>query len=186
MPGLNKNFVVLSQSDNAAIDSVLKNMQDAWASGNGIAYASLFFEDATYVEAPGLRVSGNQMIGERHQKIFDTIFKYSRIDGKYYSEIQPLTNDVVLIHLEGNVFFPGEKSTEKIKPNGLVTICLLKRNDVWKIISFQNTPTGKFRGLKFMARFLFSRIYMFSAEWKKAEKYMLAEKQMNMEHWRQP
>jgi uncharacterized protein (TIGR02246 family) len=159
---------MLAAADAAAITLLTERLQDAWACGDGAAYGSLFMPDARYVEATGFRAKGAKMIAERHQKVFDTIFKFSTIGGKYFSERQTLTPDIVLIHSEGNVLFPGE-SWEKLKPNGLVTMCLLKRNGEWKIASFHNTPTGKFRKIKFIFRFFLSRRFMFSAAWKKAK-----------------
>jgi uncharacterized protein (TIGR02246 family) len=155
---------MITKQDETAIDNLLKKMTDAWAAGDGRLYGSLFWEDARYVEAPGFRAVGATMIGERHQQIFDSFFKNTRIGGDYPRSIQALTPQVVLIHSEGNVLFPGE-SAKKVKPNGLVAMCLLKKNDVWKVAAFQNTPTGKFRGLKFMFRFFFSRLYLFRTKW---------------------
>ena len=149
---------MLTAHDTEAINDILRKMADAWANGDGAAYGSLFWKDANYVEAPGNRVAGNKIIAARHHDIFASFFKNTRIDGDYKRAIQPLTDEVVLIHGEGNVLFTGE-SSKNVKPNGLVTTTLLKRNGVWKIIAFQNTPTGKFRGLKFMWRFFKSKFY---------------------------
>jgi uncharacterized protein (TIGR02246 family) len=157
---------MITEQDKAHIDEVLKKMAAAWAAGDGTAYGSLFLEDAHYVEAPGFRAVGAKMIGERHQQVFDTFFKYTRIGGDYQREIQALTPDVVVIHSEGNVYFLGEQD-KKLAPNGIVSMCVVKRANDWKIASFQNTPTGKFRRPQFFFRFLRSRFYMMSAKWKK-------------------
>jgi uncharacterized protein (TIGR02246 family) len=158
----NSNKITIAPGDDTAINGLLEKLGDAWARGDGQAYASLFLEDARFVGAPGFRLTGNKMIGEEHQEMFDGIFKFSRIDGKYDREMQALTPDVVLVHSYGNVFFPGE-SEKNAKSTGLTMICLLKRNGIWKIASFQNTRTGKFGGIKFIWRFLFSRIHLFRA-----------------------
>ena len=147
---------MLTTRDTDAINAILRKMAETWAAGDGAAYGDLFWEDANYVEATGNRVTGKAIIAQRHQAIFDSFFKNTRIDGDYKRAMQPLTGEVVLIHGEGNVLFPGETSAN-VERNGLVTTCLLKRDGVWKIIAFQNTPTGKFRGPKFMWRFFKSR-----------------------------
>lgn len=179
---ITQNKCLIAHADEAAISETLKKLNDAWACGDGAAYSSLFIEDARFVAAPGFRITGNKKIGERHQKSFDSIFKFSRIDGKYNKEIQPLTQDVVLVYLVGNVFFPGETENNS-RPTGLTTMCFVKRYGVWKIALFQNTSTEKFGIVTFMLRFLFSRIYLFSPEWKKANKQMVNEKQKNIERW---
>ena len=156
---------MITEQDKALIDQVLKKMAAAWAAGDGAAYSILFLDDARYVEAPGFRVVGAKVIGERHQRVFDAFFKYTRIGGSNLREIQVLTNDVVVVHSEGNVYFPGEWGKQLV-PNGLVSMCIVKRPEGWKIASFQNTPTGKFRGIKFFLRFFRSRFYMLSAKWR--------------------
>jgi uncharacterized protein (TIGR02246 family) len=153
-----KDKKMITEQDRAMIDEVLKKLAAAWAAGDGAAYGSLFLDDARYVEAPGFRALGAKMIGDRHQKIFDTFFEHTRIDGKYPQDIQVLTPDVVIIHSQGTVYFPGE-GDKLLAPNGLMSMCLVKRDGDWKIASFQNTPTGKFRMVKFFLRFLRSRFH---------------------------
>ncbi len=151
--------IKLSDADLKAIDELFENFNNAWAYGDAEAYASLFCEDAIFVGAPGFRLIGRDVIKKEHREMFETMFKHSTIDGKYEKEIQALSTEIVLIHSLGNLFFPGQ-SIEKSSPTGLTTFCLTKREGVWKITLFQNTPTGNFRHLKFIWRFLKSRIYL--------------------------
>jgi uncharacterized protein (TIGR02246 family) len=153
---------MLTEDDKTFINALLKGMADAWAAGDGFAYSSAFWDDARYVEAPGFRATGKKMIGERHQKVFDTFFKNTRIDGDYPRTLHVLTPDVVLVHSEGNVLFPGETG-KGLPPNGLITMVVQKKQGVWKMAAFQNTPAGKLRGIKFFARFLLSRWRYFTA-----------------------
>ena len=152
---------MITDEDNALINLLLKKMTDAWAAGDGAAYASVFMEDARYIEGPGFRALGAKMIGERHQAVFDSIFKNTKIGGDYPNSIQALTSNVVIFHSEGNVLFPGETG-KNLPPNGIISMCMLKTGTEWKIASFQNTPTGKFRGIKFFVRFLISRLFLFT------------------------
>jgi uncharacterized protein (TIGR02246 family) len=153
----NKDLAALLPEDDAkAIYAVIKKLSDAWANGDGTKYAALFTEDAHYVEAPGNWVTGRKTIAERHQEIFDTLFKNTRIDGDYTTTFQLLTPDVVLVHATGTVLFPGESDKEEI-PNGIITMALSKNNGIWQIASFQNTPTGKFRTFKFAWRIFRSK-----------------------------
>jgi len=151
---------ILSENDKAAIEDLLRRMQYAWAVGNGKLYGDCFAVDAHYVEATGSRVIGKEIIAERHQKIFDTFFKSTTIEGTRDVEYQVIDEQVVLVHSAGNVYFPGESGKE-LEPNGLVSMCVAKQEGKWQIKSFQNTPTGKLRKLKFFLRFFKSRFYLF-------------------------
>gem|GEM_PF-1329124 len=166
--------------DEIAINQTLTNLCDAWACGNAAAYASLFTTDAVFVGVFGFRLVGNQQIQPRLQKVFNSIFKYSQLDIEGNYKLQALTPDVVLVHTDGNVLFPGE-FTKKLKPHGLRTISLLKQNGVWKVAAFQNTPHGKFLHLQFMGRLLMSRMYVLNPTWKNHQKQIIAQKQKNIQ-----
>ncbi len=152
----NTGEILLSTEDEKAISILLDKLASSWANGDGESYGSVFTEDAHYIEAPGNWVTGRKTIAERHQQIFDTFFKNTRIDGKYKTILRPLTPDVVLVHGQGTVLFRGE-SEKDASPNGIMTICIVKRNGQWQIASFQNTQTGKLRKIKFMLRFFKSK-----------------------------
>jgi uncharacterized protein (TIGR02246 family) len=152
----NTEEISLPAGDEKAISTLLDKLAGSWADGDGESYGSVFTEDANYIEAPGNWVTGRKTIAERHQQIFDTFFKNTRIDGKYKTILRPVTQDVVLVHGQGTVLFPGE-SDKDASPNGIMTMCIVKRNGQWQIASFQNTPTGKWRKLKFIVRYFRSK-----------------------------
>ena len=52
---------MITDDDNALINLVLKKMTDAWSAGDGAAYASVFMQDARYIEAPGFRARGGKV-----------------------------------------------------------------------------------------------------------------------------
>jgi uncharacterized protein (TIGR02246 family) len=156
---IEKYKLELLTADKKGIDELFINFNNAWAKGDAEAYSQLFWEDAKFNGAPGFRFNGRSEIKKEHQEMFETMFKHSTIDGKYEMETQALTNEVVLIHTLGNLFFPSQ-SIAKSSPTGLVTFCLVKRDGIWKIVLFQNTPTGNFRHLKFMWRFLRFRVFL--------------------------
>ena len=141
-----------------AARELLLRLREAWESGDGKAYASVFSEDSQYVNAPGERVYGKKAIAESHQKIFDTFFKGSRLGRRYPSRFRPITPDVILVESAGSVLFPGEIE-QNIPPNGLITLVVARQDDEWRIVSFQNTPTGRLRKVKFIGRYFLSRIF---------------------------
>jgi uncharacterized protein (TIGR02246 family) len=166
-----------------AVADVMIRLCEAWDHGDGEAYASLFSEDAQYVTAPGERLHGRKSIAESHQEIFNTFFKESKLGRSYPNNLRRITPDVVLVESAGSVLFPGE-TENKVAPNGLVTFVVARQDDGWRIVSFQNTPTGRFRNVKFMWRYLLSRLSAFRAEASKARRHMLEEKQRAMGKWK--
>ena len=145
------------RSANEAVQDVMVRLRDAWERGDGEAYATLFSEDAQYVTAPGERLHGRQSIAMSHQAIFQTFFRDTRLGRNYRSILRPIAPDVVLVESEGSVLFPGEKESS-VPPNGLMTLVLVRRPDGWRIASFQNTPTGRFRSFRFIGRYFLSRV----------------------------
>jgi uncharacterized protein (TIGR02246 family) len=105
----------------SAIRTLLDRMGEAWARGDGQAYASVFSEDATFDNAPGQRVVGRQGIAASHQQIFDSVLTHTRLGGGYPVQLQSVTPDVVVVHASGAVLFAGEDEA-KVPPNGLLTM----------------------------------------------------------------
>ncbi|HET9894867.1 MAG TPA: SgcJ/EcaC family oxidoreductase [Streptosporangiaceae bacterium] len=169
----------ISTADQAAISDLLQQMRQAWEHGDGNAYAAVFTDDAHYVNAPGQRVIGADAIAATHQHAFGTFFRNTHLGSQYPSEIEPIAPGVVIVHSSGAVLFAGEDET-KIAPNGLMTMVMIRRHGVWKITSFTNTQTGRGRNIRFLGRYLRSRLHPFTAEWSKARRYMLDQKEQNM------
>src|ERR1700689_2532594 len=88
--------------------AIMARLSEAWERGDGVAYASVFSEDAQYVSAPGERVYGRKSIAQSHQRVFDTIFKNSRLGREYPLSFRRIAPDVVLVEATGSVLFPGE------------------------------------------------------------------------------
>jgi uncharacterized protein (TIGR02246 family) len=139
-----------------AVNGLMGRLGDAWERGDGKAYGLVFAEDAQYVTAPGERLYGRESIANSHQHIFDTIFKGTKLGRNYPVRYRSVTPDVVLVEGSGAVLFPGEVEAS-VPPNGLMTMIVAKQKGQWQIVSFQNTPTGRWRMLKLFCRYLVSR-----------------------------
>ena len=168
----------ISTEDQAAIQKLFDRMREAWERGDGDAYASVFSDDARYVNAPGTRTIGRQAIAESHQKVFDTVLAHTRLGQAYPSELQPLTSNVIVVHASGAVLFPGEREDD-VAANGLITIVAARDGDAWQLVSFSNTPTGRARDIKFALRFLRSRLTLLIDQTRKAKAHMLQHKHEN-------
>lgn len=174
----------ISSADEASVRQLLARMRAAWERGDGAAFGALFSEDARYVTAPGERLVGRRAIAESHRRVFASVLRNTHLGRNYPVQLQPITSDVVLIHAAGAVLFPREPEAD-VAPNGLMTIVAARRGGGWQFVSFNNTPTGRWRNIRFLWRYLASRTGAFRAEWSKAREYMLEEKRRNIASWRE-
>jgi len=179
---MSANDLQLSPKDEAAINDLLARMSEAWEHSDGAANASVFDEDARYVTATGVRTVGRQPIASAHQQIFDSFFAGTRLGRSYPIELQPIAPGVVLVHGAGAVLFNGERE-QHVAPNGLLTMVLVARDQGWRVASFANTPTGKARNVRFVLRYLRSRVAALRAETGSAKAHMLANRQKNLARW---
>jgi uncharacterized protein (TIGR02246 family) len=136
----------LSADDEAAIHELFRAMGDAWARGDGAGYAAVCTDDARYVTASGLRLTGRRAIAEAHQRIFDTALRGTRLDIDHPIELQPVVPTVVLAHATGTVVFPGTDD-QRPRGTGMLTIVAVDDGDAWRFVSFSNTPVERARAL---------------------------------------
>src|SRR5262252_5355693 len=61
-----------------ALHEVVEKLKTAWNSGDSMAWASLFAEDADFIHILGGQFNGRTEIERGHRMIFDTIYKGSR------------------------------------------------------------------------------------------------------------
>jgi uncharacterized protein (TIGR02246 family) len=140
----------------ATINDLLRQLSESWQRGDGAAFGAPFAEDAEYITATGDHLHGRQAIAELHQRIFDGIFKNSRLGGQLKT-MRCISPDVVLVQSVGGILFAGEADSA-VEPNGIATTVIAKQEGTWRIVSFQNTPTGRHRRLRFLFRILKSRM----------------------------
>ncbi len=140
----------LTSDDQAAIARLLEKLRDGWERGDGISFAAPFARDAEYITATGDHLAGREQIADLHQRVFDGIFKGTRLGGTRQS-VKVVSPDVVLVQSEGGILFAGE-SAAAMQPNGIATTVIAKQQGAWQIVSFQNTPTGRHRKLRFLLR----------------------------------
>ena len=101
----------------------------------------------------------------------------------YPVELQPVAPNVVLVHAGGAVLFPGENE-QRVAPNGLITMVAVGEAGSWRFVCFNNTPTGSARNIRFLLRYLVSRLSTCRAEARKARAHMLEHKHQNIAAWK--
>ncbi len=80
-------------------------MAHAWNAGDGAAWAAHFAQDADFVDVVGRIQHGRAVIAEEHQKIFDTIYRGSRLTIEYVNSRQ-LTDGLLLLHTTSTLSVP--------------------------------------------------------------------------------
>ena len=122
--------------DEAAIRAIFANLNDAWTKGDAQLWGSQFAKDADFTAWMGVYVKGREVITSEHGRIFQTIYKGTKLRLNVRS-IRFLRNDVAVVHAEGSVVKKEEEfpSTPQVVPAAILT----KEKGQWQIAVFQNT-----------------------------------------------
>ena len=117
----------IAVDDAAAVRAVLARTHQAWARGDGHAYAACFTVDSSYVTFMGLCLDGRAANAELHDALFRSVLKGTRITADI-DALEWLSSDVALVRTASRGRAPGYQ-----------TYVLVKRDGAWLIRSFQNT-----------------------------------------------
>lgn len=133
-----------TSKDEAAIRANVEQMIKGWNMKSGAEFAKPFAEDADYVVINGMYFKSRAVIGEVHQRIFDTFYKNTTL-ALTVRQIRFLRADVAVVHIRGALKDAQNDLTRTIDAN--MTLVMTKNNGKWKIAAFQNTqiqaPTEK-------------------------------------------
>ncbi len=122
--------------DEKSIRANVEQMVKGWNAKSGVEFAKPFAENSDYVVINGFHIKGRADNAKSHQRIFDTIYKDSRLVATI-KQIRFLRPDVAVAHGESNLTF--QINSEERKGNGTVTLVMTKENGKWEIAAFQNT-----------------------------------------------
>lgn len=121
-------------ADEAAIRDNVKQLETGWNAKNGAAFAKPFAEDADFVVINGNYIKGREVIATQHQRIFDTIFKDTKI-ALTVKQLRFLRPDVAVVQVSGHRDGP----TKELVQDAMLTFVMTKEGKVWTIAAFQNT-----------------------------------------------
>ena len=124
-------------ADEAAIRESVKQLETGWNTKSGAVFAKPFAEDADYVVINGMYFKGRAAIETAHQRIFDTIFKDTKIS-LTVKQIRFLRSDVAVIHVNGHRDGP----TKELTGDAILTLVMTKEQQGWTIAAFQNTSVA--------------------------------------------
>lgn len=117
----------VTAGDETAIRSLLTRLYDAWARGDGEAYAQCFAEQSDYITFNGMHLRGRTENATLHSALFRGVLKGAKLSAEVES-IAPLSAGIALVHTVGS----GRKRSYQ-------SYVLVKSGADWLIRSFQNT-----------------------------------------------
>jgi len=118
---------IVTTDDEIAIRSLLTRLHNAWARGDGAAYAQCFAEHSDYITFNGMHLRGRTDNAALHIALFRGVLKGTKLSAEIES-IELLSSSVALVHTAGS----GRKRSYQ-------TYVLVKSSADWLIRSFQNT-----------------------------------------------
>ena len=121
-------------ADESAMREAVKQMETGWNTKSGALFAKPFADDADYVIINGNYIKGRAVIETTHQRIFDTIFKDTRIS-LAVQQIRFLRADVAVVHVKGQRTSPTGEQNQ----GAMITLMMTKEKAGWTIAAFQNT-----------------------------------------------
>jgi uncharacterized protein (TIGR02246 family) len=116
-----------TEADEQSIRALLARMFDAWAAGDGDAYAHCFTADCDYITFNGMHLRGRAENADLHNVLFRTVLRGSKISADV-ARIEFLAADVALMH-----------TAARERKKSYQTYVLTKASGEWLIRSFQNT-----------------------------------------------
>lgn len=111
----------------------------AWMARDGEAIASLFVEDADFVNVVGIWWEDRKAIGKAHSYALKSFFSRTRLSvGR--KKVRPLGEDHALVH--ARVRLTGQMNpdgTEAGDRQTILSFVLVRHQDAWLAVSAQNT-----------------------------------------------
>ena len=126
--------------DAAAIRANVEQMVKGWNMKSGAEFAKPFAEDADYIIINGMLLKGREAIGQQHQRIFDTVYKDTKLKIEI-RQIRFLRSDVAIIHTKANVV--KKDDAFPAVAGAFPSLVLSKDGGKWQIVAFQNTANAE-------------------------------------------
>jgi uncharacterized protein (TIGR02246 family) len=124
-------------TDERAIRALQRRVLDAWAAGDGEAFAAPFRDDTLFIGFDGSVMRGREQIAAIHQEVFDRWMKGTRLVEER-TEVRFLARDVAIVHTWGGTVMRG-KSQPTPERDSIQTLVAVRDADAWSFVSFQNT-----------------------------------------------
>lgn len=126
----------LAPGDRAALENVVRQLETAWNTMDGAAFAAPFAGDADFVNIRGEHHQGRPAIAAGHVGIFRTIYAGSRVQFTVESA-RLLRPEVALMHVRAVLDAPQGPLAGQHR--ACFSLVLTKEPGRWEIATFQNT-----------------------------------------------
>jgi uncharacterized protein (TIGR02246 family) len=126
-----------SREDRAAIRQLRHRQEDAWARGDGKAYASIYEKDADLINFFGEHLHGRETIAATMQGYFDSVLSGTRLL-QLDEKLRFVSPDLAVV-LRTSCVLPADERTcpdDSIFVNSNIAV---RHDGEWLITSFQNT-----------------------------------------------
>ncbi|WP_052847733.1 SgcJ/EcaC family oxidoreductase [Streptomyces avicenniae] len=120
------------------VEDALDRIAAAWGTGDAVAYAREFTEDASYVIYIGQAYRGRAEIERAHVPVFAKWQKGSRM-GYRVVDVRPVGRDAAVVLTEGGVGRPGRVRLDKVQTYAMVR----GADGRWRCAAFQNTRKNR-------------------------------------------
>jgi uncharacterized protein (TIGR02246 family) len=127
-------------ADEQVINGILQHLETAWNRYDSVGFAAVFSEDANFIHIFGGQLDGRSAIEAAHQNIFETIYRGSHVSFVLRS-IRFLRPDVAVVFARAHVKFKEGNEAREIETRP--TFVVLKEQDRWQIVAFQNTKISE-------------------------------------------
>jgi uncharacterized protein (TIGR02246 family) len=127
-------------ADEQVIQGILQQLETSWNRYDSNSFASAFAEDANFIHIFGGQLDGQPAIEEAHRHIFETIYRDSRASFVLRS-IRFLRPDVALVFARAQVKFKEGNEARELETRP--TLIVVKEQDKWQIVTFQNTKISE-------------------------------------------
>ena len=126
--------------DEQVIQGVLQHLETSWNRYDSVAFAAVFAEDANFIQIFGGQLDGRPNIEAAHRHIFQTIYRDSHASFVLRS-IRFLRPDVAVVFARAHVKFKEGNEPREIETRP--TLIVVKEQDKWQIVAFQNTKISE-------------------------------------------
>ena len=96
----------LSEQDAGQVREILVAMGQAWERADGAGFAAAFAVDADFVNILGMSTRNRAEIASWHQRIFDTIYRGSRVVFEH-ADARALTAEITLAQVRSTLDAPS-------------------------------------------------------------------------------
>jgi uncharacterized protein (TIGR02246 family) len=127
-------------TDEQVIQGIVQQIEISWNRYDSISLAAVFAEDANFIHIFGLQLDGRAAIEAAHRHIFETIYRGSHASF-VLRNIRFLRPDVAVVFARAHVKFKEGNEAREIETRP--TLIVVKEQDEWQIVTFQNTKTSE-------------------------------------------